>query len=219
MKKKYIIFLSLLFTISFYSQPSKYEQSVQHIKSTLNCDIEYAEWVISTINLFAKKLQSDIEYIANSDDTYSQKVNYIPKVISNSFVNRSSKIDVSSKTRKTISTYSIQQYLYRLSKLKKIYGYSKVELLYEPDYLGMGRFYGKYKDNSGDYYELSIAMWQVFRAWFGDNRMLAYGDVTKKKFRLRFYVDSENRLKHIKVNRVFVSETIDIEKLNTIRRN
>ncbi|MEM6684178.1 MAG: hypothetical protein AAF617_00170 [Bacteroidota bacterium] len=216
MTKKYILFLCFGLTISFATGQSsnpEYDKAVQHVMSTLNCKRPYAEWVMSKIDEFSNQIQSDFEYIANSNDTYSKKIAYIPAMISRNFVSASALIGVSSTSRSYISNYSINQYLYRLVKIKERYGYTKVELLFSPDYLGIGQFY-KTPDNN---YELSITMWQIFRSWYGDSP--AYSDATRKKFRLIFYVDHKNRLKTIKVDRVFVSETVNINKFKYHSKN
>jgi hypothetical protein len=208
MIRNMIVISFFLLGIYSFGQDSKYEVSVNHIMSTLECNRSYAEWVISRINDFSMQIQSDIEYIANSNESYSKKINDIPYIISQNFVSDYSKVDVSSSHSNSIKTYNIRQYLYRLSKVKKNNGYSKVELIFVPDYLGMGKFY----KTSNNTYELSITMWQIFRAWFGENHT-AYEDATRKKFRLIFYVNSMNKLTNIKVDRIFVSETIHLNTL------
>lgn len=207
-KKHIILVLIFLSIINSYGQNHKYEKHIKHIMNTLNCERSYANWVISRIDNFSVKIQSNIEYIANSNDNYQTKINSIPNIISQNFVSNNSKIDVSSKNRKSLTTYTIREYLFHLAKIKKRYGYAKVELIFIPDYLGMGKFY-KISDNT---YELSITMWQVFKSWFRDSN-IAYEDATRKKFRLIFYVNSRNELTNIKVDRVFVSETIDVNKI------
>ena len=68
-----------------------------------------------------------------------------------------------------------QNIYYRLARLNE---HTQVQLLFNSNYLGIGTF-KKFGINK---YELSVSMWQIFKAWV-ENRV-AYEDFTKKKFRL-----------------------------------
>lgn len=205
MKKSITLFIILLlYTNSSFSQDEKDPKSVNHIMSKWGCKKSYAEWVMTKIDEFAVQVQSNFEYVTNSSDDYQTKIDNIPEIIDMSFVSKNSKIEVSSKHKVLPSTYKIKDYLFRMAKIKKIYGYSKVELLFKPDYLGIGKF-SKTSDNS---YELSLTMWQIFKSW-GKDDQLAYYDQTRKNFRLIFFVDNENRLTEIKIDHVFVEETLN----------
>lgn len=211
MKKQILFFTYLLFLLKipvFGQENIRYHQSLLHIKNTLSVDEDYAKWMISKIDEFSVGLQSSIEYIANSNDTYSDKNQYISYTINKYFEGNLSKIEISSNTTHEVVSRTVNNYLYRLAKIKEIYGYDKVELIFRPDYLGMGTFY-KVDNNT---YELTITMIQVFKAWYGDD--YAYTDIARKKFRLNFHVDDKNCLTNIKVNHVLVAETYNLDEYN-----
>ena len=203
-KLKKILSVFLIVSFTTISGQTDKETSVNHIVNNWGCTRDYAEWVMSKIDEFALQIQSNFEYVTNSNDSYQVKINNIPSIINRSFVSNRSKIEVSSKTRKYPTTHYINNYLYRMAKIKKIYGYARVELLFKPDYLGIGKF-SKTSENS---YELSLTMWQIFKSWYADDQ-LAYYDHTRKNFRLIFFVDKDNRLTNIKVDHVFVEQTLD----------
>lgn len=206
MKKKYIIIAVFISSINFsfiYGQ-TPYEKAISNIKTVLNCDRDYAEWFIYKINNYAEKVQSDIEYIANSTDEYSIKITRITPIIRKWFKNENSIVEVSSLNHPDYCDQrTIQEYLYNLAKIKQRYNYIRVQLMFVPDYLGIGRFEKRIGENC---YELSLTMWQIFTGWSKDG--VKYEDATRKKFRLLFYVDDKNRLVDIKAERILVAETI-----------
>ncbi|MFN3639032.1 MAG: hypothetical protein ACK4XY_11255, partial [Chloroherpetonaceae bacterium] len=79
--------------------------------------------------------------------------------------------------------------------------YTKVELTFQQDYLGMGQIYP-----DGTDFELSISLWQIFRGW--KDNMLAYQDATKKKFRLAFKKIGDGKY-DVKIKEALATETID----------
>lgn len=205
-----ILLLAFLFYVAMtHAQVlTRYEESLIHVQNTLNTDERSAKLIMNTIDEFCSGLQANIEYVANADIPYSNKSKYINFIVDEYFESNLSRIDISSNTRNTIITRPITEYLYRLSRIKDVYGYEKVELLFETDFLGMGTF----QKVDDDVYEIAVTMIQIFKAWYGDGRQ--YTDATRKKFRLNFYVDSENNLTKIRVNHILVAETYDLNQYN-----
>jgi len=205
--KQLLTSLLLLTFLNVLNAQTRYEEIVNHVQTTVGCDADYAEWLMYKIDEFAKQLQDNISFIASANEPYEVKERIVKTVINESFESRFSYVDVSSIHAGVVNVSSsyVYRYLYRLSRLKDTYNYTKVELLFNPDYLGIGKFY-KTDDST---YELSVTMIQIFRAWYGEN--VVYSDETRKKFRLNFHVDENNRLTGIKVDRILVTETKNIE--------
>lgn len=209
--KRTLIFLLFSIYLSHSFAQSKYEQAINQIRERFNCDENYAKWIVQKVDEFCTSLESDIEYVANSNDSYQSKIGYIDNtVIKNHFVNRQSQIDISSVNTQRINTTTISQYLYSLAKIKEKYGYTKVELLFDPDYLGIGTFHKV----SSNCYELSVSIWQIFRAWKREN--ISYSDATRKKLRLLFFVDKDGYVTDIKTDRIAVAQTVPIDRYNKI---
>lgn len=188
-------------------ESSKLNKAIENIQKTLGKDREYATWIIKIIDEFSTSLQVNIEDIANSQDEYYRKKERINFIIQRFFVSSSSSVEVSTlRLPSSIQSYDIYTYLNRLAKLNT--RYNRIELIFDPDYLGIGTFErGKLNGT----FEISITMWQIFHGWI-DGR-LSYEDATRKKFRLIFYVDENNHLKPngIKVDEILVAETIDLK--------
>jgi hypothetical protein len=204
MKYLFLVFsLGIAFPVS--AQDAS-ESAIQHLQNGINCSREEAERLYKTINFFADGVTSDLSYIASSEDGLAAKQKVINRTIKDYFENANSIIQVSSISKDPenpdIFDYPIRRYLYRLANLRN--KYTKVELTFEQDYLGMGQIYPDGKD-----FELSISLWQIFRGW-ADNAPM-YQDATKKKFRLAFK-RQENDKYDVKIKEALATETIDLNK-------
>jgi len=197
-----IFFMALSFAMG-YAQDAEYGTIIDTIQRNVGCDREAAEALLAVINYFAEGIQTEFSYLASSkDDIYIKEIR-IKKTIQKYFESERSIVQVSNVHRKPIYDYEIRTYLDRLARLA-LYKYTRVELLFDPDYLGIGQFL----QTGPNSYELSVSMWQIFRAWMGNE--LAYADATKKKFRLNFVIEGDRV--QVKISEILVSETTSLEK-------
>jgi ubiquitin len=181
---------------------SDYERTIESIQKQIGIDYSSAEKLFLGINYFAEGIQTNLTYLASSKDSFSEKDNIIKLTINDYFVSPKSQIQVSSLSHPDIYSYDIQAYLHDLSRLSNN-SYTKVELIFRPDYLGIGRIE---KLRSGKY-EISVSMKQMFRGW--NEGKIAYQDETRKKFRLVF--DFKGGSASIKINEILVAETIQLD--------
>lgn len=179
-----------------------FEFILNNIQNKVKCSKKAALQLFRIINFFAEGIQTEISYIASSKDDMFIKEEKINFVIGRYFENKYSNVQVSSHNKKYVGNYPIHTYLHRIARLNR-YKYTKVELLFKPDYLGIGSF-EKINDTK---YELSISMWQIFQGWIGDN--LRYSDATKKKFRLNFNIVGKKVT--VAINEILVSETLNLD--------
>jgi len=182
---------------------SAYEQIIDNIQKSFSSDRETAEAVLSIINYFAEGIQTEFSYLASSKDDINLKEIRIKKTIQKYFESESSLVQDSNVNRKPIDDYEVKAYLYRLATLIH-YKYTKVELLFDPDYLSIGTFL----QTGPNSYELSLSMWQIFRAWKGYE--LVDSDATKRKFRLGLTLLDDGTIR-IKIIEILVSETISLD--------
>ncbi|KPA14179.1 hypothetical protein MHK_005613 [Candidatus Magnetomorum sp. HK-1] len=179
-----------------------FDSIIIHIQEKVGCDERYAILLYQIINYFAEGIQTDLTYIAQSTDDLEYKEKRIKNTISRYFQSPESNVQVSSLSRSSIFDFSIHTYLHRLAKLRSRYRYTKVELIFEPDYLGISRF-----EKVGDSkYELSVSMWQKFVGYIGDS--VVYSDATRKKFRLYFVL---NEKPTVKIDEILVAETVNLD--------
>ena len=215
LSKLILLSIFILIRVNGYCQDDEgYNAIINHIKSRIGCSYENAETILHVINFFSESIQAEFTDLASSSDPISEKESRIKYVIAKYFESANSMVQVSSITKKKrgikyIFSYPIRTYLYRLAQLNK-YKYTRVELLYEPDYLGIGTF-EKLGDNR---YELSVSMWQLFRAWIDET--LVYEDATRKKFRLCFILDEDTNTAIVSISEILVSETVDIKKFRKL---
>lgn len=118
------------------------ESAISHLQNGINCSREEAERLYRTINFFADGVTSDLTYIASSRDDFATKQKAINRTIRDYFENGNSIIQVSSISKDPenpdIFDFTIRRYLYRLANMKN--RYTKVELTFQQDYLGMVLF-------------------------------------------------------------------------------
>jgi len=197
-----IIFIIQLLIAVFpaYSKNIAYEKIIKQIQNTLNCESSTAKKIFNIINMFADDIQSIISLIASSSNSNKFNERYIKEVVQQYFESEKSIVQVSSRSRENITTYFIKEYFYHLKNLKQKYGYTKVELTFDPEYLGMSKFekVGRNK------YELSVCMWQLFSGYVDDFEI--YNDATRKKFRFMFR-KIDNTLT-VSIDQICVAETI-----------
>jgi hypothetical protein len=205
MKHLFALFSCLVLTESLWAQDAA-ESAISHLQNGINCSREEAERLYRTINFFADGVTSDLTYIASSRDDFATKQKAINRTIRDYFENGNSIIQVSSISKDPenpdIYDFTIRRYLYRLANMKN--RYTKVELTFQQDYLGMGQIYPDGQD-----VELSSSLWQIFRGW--KDNLLAYQDATKKKFRLAFKKIGDDKY-DVKIKEALATETIDLNK-------
>lgn len=177
-------------------------QILADIASTTHTDQETAVQVINAIVAFMHDLQSRFSYIASSTDAVTTKDNVARNTIQSCFVSDRSEIQVGSAYTRRIRTQPVNVYLYRLGRLRQLYGYTDVELYFRPKYLGIGRVYAI--DGRPGTYEVSVSVVQIFKAWKYEQPV--YTDATTKKFRVRFELTSDDIL--VTVDEVLVTETL-----------
>jgi len=214
-----VLFFTLHCSSLVYSDSKSYDDTlnsfdavINHIQERVGLSEESAIVLYQHINMFAEGIQTAITYIAQSSDDYDTKEKKIRYTISKYFDSPESTVQVSSLSRSTIFDYSIHTYLYRLARLRSRYHYTKVELIFEPDYLGISSF----KKIGESKYELSVSMWQEFIGYIGDS--IAYSDATRKKFLLYFEFDERRRFT-IKIGQILVAETINLDYYRKYRRH
>ena len=196
------IILICIYSSILYGQSNQIEL-IEHIQERVGLSKENAISLINMINNFAINLQTNITYMASSNDSRAIKEKKIDEIIKNYFMSVNSEVQVSSlNENRKLSAFKVFIYFQHLINLKKFYKYTKVELLFAPDYLGIGQFYHTKEKGT---YEVSISMWQLFIGYVGDN--ISYKDLTKKKFRLFFKFVSEEGL-YIKVDQILVLHTL-----------
>lgn len=198
-----ILFLALSRSLSAQDAA---ESAIAHLQNGIKCSREEAERLYRAINYFADGVTSDLTYIASSQDDFATKQKAINRAIRDYFESPNSIIQVSSISKNPdnpeIYDFTIRRYLYRLANMKN--RYTKVELTFQQDYLGMGQIYP-----DGNDFELSISLWQIFRGW--KDNALAYQDATKKKFRLAFKKIGDDKY-DVKIKEALATETIDLNK-------
>ena len=194
----------VLYTDSAYSRNDKFERIIYQIQSSLNCKRENAIKVFNIINIFSDRVQKIISEIASSDSSRQFNEEYINKVVQQYFESENSIVQVSSRSRNSLSTYYIKEYLYHLTRLKTKYGYTKVELTFDPEYLGLS----KLEKVGTNKYELSVCMWQLFSGFIDDDEI--FSDATRKKFRFMFR--KINNTLTVSIDQICVAETISKEK-------
>ena len=195
------ILLSILLVITCLSGKN---QSIASIQESFNCPKRQAKALYVKLEQFIEGIQGEIEYCANAEETESVKQRKVSRIIDRYFESSESMVQLSSLSHEELYEYCILVYLRRLINLKKRYGYTKVKLLFKPDYLGIGKFY-KISENE---HELEVSMWQLFVGYFGERE--AYRDLTKKKFRLSFYTHEERV--DVKINEILVAETLPVRE-------
>jgi len=186
-----------------YNNTSEYDRVINHIQEKLSCDEKKAVRFYLFINYFAEGIQTEITYIAESAESMTIKEKKINYTISKYFESPYSNVQVSSLSRPSIFDFSIHTYLHRLARLRSRYHYTEVKIMFEPDYLGMSSV-EKISENK---YEISVAMWQMFKGYIGDT--IVYSDATRKKF--RFLFDYSNQMPSVKISEILVAETITLD--------
>jgi len=200
-----LVFASVLAQNNSNSEEvSDYDSILNKIQTSIDCDRETAEAFLGLIENFAVKIQAEFTYLASSPDELAIKQKSIKSTIKKYFESENSLVSVSNVNRKPIYDYEVKVYLYRLATLIH-YKYTKVELLFDPDYLGISKF----ERIGPTSFELSVSMWQLFRGWVGYE--LVYEDATRKKFRLRVHILSSGKVE-LKISEILVAETIPYER-------
>jgi|SaaInl8_200m_RNA_FD_contig_81_665631_length_4491_multi_4_in_0_out_0_4 hypothetical protein len=205
------------FTFANLCIATPYEDCVNRLKDRLQCTQRTAEDLFLKINYLADGIQEKLVYVASSTDSTSSKEEMIDEIIQEYFTSENSTIQVSSLRRTsiydyTITDYTIDDYLHRLANLKDELGYAKVDLMFEPSYLGIGAV-----EKTDDFsYEISISMWQSFVGWIEDS--IGYDDATRKKFRLSFDL-KDNKISNIRIDEIAVAETIELERFKRRLKN
>jgi len=182
---------------------TEYEQIIDSISENIRADRATAEAILNIINHVAEGIQAEFTYLASSDDDLKIKQGRFKSIIERYFESEKSLIQVTDIKRKPIHDYEVGLYLYHLATLRS--KYTKVELLFNPDYLGIGTF-SKAEENS---YEFSVSMWEIFRAWIGNE--LANSQAAKKRFRLKLEFLSNGKLQ-VQISDILIAETISYEK-------
>jgi hypothetical protein len=204
-----IAFVVLLggISLSYGQDTSGYSASIRNLQESFDCNYDTAVAYFNIIENFVEKVQTDFEDLASSDEDFSVKLKRVKPIITKYFENEYSNVQVSNlrNGRIQLFDYPVRQYLVRLASKGKMF--SRVELLFWPDYLGMGRLY-----KVGENYEISVSMWQIFRGWI-ENR-ITYEDATKKKFRLVLIPLGNGRLQ-LTIGEIMVTETIDLLKFKS----
>jgi hypothetical protein len=178
-------------------------QIVADVASTAQISLDDAARITNAIIAFMQDLEWRIGYIASSTDSPAQKDRMAQETIVKCFVSEESEVQVVNVRTKAIATYKVRFYLFRLARLRKIYGYTDVQLYFRPNYLGFGRV-RKIADSTSRY-EVSVSAEQIFIAKRED--IVAYRDITKKKFRVRFTSASGGT--RIKVDEILVGENFE----------
>jgi len=208
-----VIYCSIIYLIIIsvsYSSPNSSERSViYHIMTRLHCEKEDAVKFISIVESFINEIQDNITTIASNNNIENNDKQYlINYTINRYFLSTSSQVQVSSIYRNIIRSYRIDTYLNRLSNLSKT-KYTRVQLLFAPNYLALGNI-ESYTDNElGQAYEFNVKMWQIFRAYFGDS--IAYEDATLKSYSLVFYKKTDRW--DLKVKNIAAKETVTLDEL------
>jgi len=194
-----------LFNSNSYSinRNNNYEIMLQQIQNALDCSRDSSVSIFNIVNVFADNIKEVISSIASSNSKVRVDSNYINRIVNKYFASDQSIVQVSN-LKKPLKFYFIKNYLHHLNNLKKTYGYTKVILTFDPDYLAMS----KIEKIGPNRYELSVTMVQFFSG-FRDN-ILLYSDTTRKKFRFIFNV-SNNSLR-VAIDEISVSETIPMKK-------
>jgi len=176
---------------------------LENIQKNVDVDLPTAWAVLGNIADFSAGIQAELTYFASSDDSLSVKQRRIKYAIERYFESEKSLVQVSHVNRKPIDDYEVKVYLDRLAILNK-QQYTKVELLFDPDYLGVGPF-TRTGENS---YELGVSMWQTFRAWRGDE--LIDSSATRRRFSLSFALSYKGTT-HMRIRQIFDIETIPLD--------
>lgn len=163
--------------------------------------------VINAIIEFMHDLQNRITYIASSDVELESKKVAARNAVEECFVSGQSEVQIASATTGRVRTRPVEQYFFELSRLRERYGYTKVELYFLSDYLGVGRVHPL----GGRQYELSISSDQIFIAYKNERR--AYFDKTTKQFRVRFTLTNDEV--HVTVNEILVTEVVKDPQLRS----
>ena len=200
-----LIWLSLISMMPMVSaaEEGDFEGIVRHLQEQLRCDYQTAKSVVLMIDDFTQGIQGSLSAIASTEIETSKKRGMVADTINSYFEGPDSIVQVSSRNRRNIREYRILTYLTNLWLLSHNNGYAHVELLFFPDYLGFGRL----EQISTSHFELSVSMWQIFKAYYGDG-VLAYSDATRKKFRLNIYIYGDTV--QVKTAEILVAETIDL---------
>jgi len=201
----FCVFNNVLISFGYAEDLHDLNTFINHVRYQMRCGREQALDLIYRITMFTEAIQTEIEYLASSNDNLdikNQKVNY---VINRFFESRSSIVQVSSKYSSKLTNWAVDTYLRRIAKMNR-YKYTKVELEFDQSYLG----YGAIEKINSHNYEVSVSMWQIFKAYYGDN--IAYQDATRKKFRLNINTINDE----IRINQVAVAETVDLERFGRI---
>lgn len=177
-----------------------YTEVLRHVQNRMGCDIQTAKAVILIINNFSENLQGHISDIASTNYAFDKRT-LSNRIIKDYFTGPLAKVQVSHLNSPHVNEYTISVYLSRLANLSHRKGYSKVELVFLPDYLGIGTL----EKITPRHFELSVSMWQVFRGYFGDG--VGYEDWTRKKFRLNIYIHDDHI--SVKTGQILVAETLD----------
>ena len=213
-----IIFSCFLCIASSYANLAKVDNSIksdfdiviEHIQSSVGCSRNSAESIFLLINYFAEGIQESFVYLATSKDELSVKNEKVKYTINKYFESRYSLVQVGVRNYSSIFEFAVHTYLRNLCR-KNRYKYTKVELEFNPDYLGIGSF-EKTGENT---YELSISMWMIFRGIIGDE--VKYEDATRKKFRLNFFIQGDKV--QLTINEIIVAEIIDLNYYKRIIKN
>lgn len=205
----FLFLLVMTIITSSLNASSSMSKSVLYLQNSFHCEYSTAKKLQHKIQCFVDGLQINISYLASSEDSYRIKRKRKNRFVDKYFESKNSTVQVSSKHRRRLREYEVSRYLDRLIRLKKIYGYTKVELIFVPEYLGIGKFHRI----SDHVYEVAISMKQIFMGYYGER--VVYSDITRKKFRLNFHLgSSSNDEVVIKTNEIYVNETEEYDPCN-----
>lgn len=178
------------------------DRMIDRLSFRLKIDRDKATEMFRQINYFIDDLTLDLTYLASSRDDYSRKENRKDQAIASFFTSRESEVGVSSLKSNRIDVHSIEEYLSRLIGLTR-YKYTKVELLFNTNYLDIGDF-GPSVEEPG-MFEFSTTIEQIFKAYNDDN--LVYADKTYKSFRILL----DPKTAKILAKEILVQETSALE--------
>jgi hypothetical protein len=189
--------LSLLLAVGVRATADDREKVIDDIVATTGASRATASQVINSIVDFMHDLQDRISYIASSTDSDGRKDAMARETIEICFVSDNSEVQVASPSSGRVTTRRVKLYLYNLARLKKLFGYTEVQLYFLPRYLGVGRI----RTLGGGNYEVSVSAAQIFIGTIYEKRIV---EQTTKQFRVQFSLNDDEVI--VTVDEIVVSQ-------------
>jgi len=194
----YLTLLLLLIPYNYgIADNPDYEKILLNIQVSLDCERNTAIKVFYAINQFIEKIQYILSNIGSTDSNLIQNNSeYIDKIVKEYFESDKSTVQVYSQDNIKITTYNIKEYLHNIVNLKKKYNFTKFELIYDRNYIGMTSL----KKINDSKYKISVYMTQLFSG-YKDNA--TYNDEKKNIFSFILRITPNNTL-NIRIDNTLV---------------